>query len=100
MQFINEYKNLGGRVCAVSDSGFIFQIYGFGFVRELELLQEVGFHPLEVLRAASSQGAALLGIEDETGSVDVGKRADLLIHDKSPLEDFKLLFWHRRHAFV
>lgn len=92
MQFINEYKNLGGRVCAGSDSGFIFQIYGFGFVRELDLLQEAGFHPLEVLRAASSQGAALLGIEDETGSVDVGKRADLLIHDQSPLEDFKLLF--------
>jgi len=34
----------------------------------------------------------LLGIEDDTGSIDVGKCADLLIHDQSPLEDFKLLF--------
>jgi imidazolonepropionase-like amidohydrolase len=92
MQFINEYKNLGGRVCAGSDSGFIFQIYGFGFVRELELLQEAGFHPLEVVRAATSQGAALLGIEEEAGTVDVGKRADLLVHEHNPLEDFKLLF--------
>jgi imidazolonepropionase-like amidohydrolase len=92
MQFINEYKNLGGRVCAGSDSGFIFQIFGFGFVRELELLQEAGFRPLEVLRAATPQGAALLGIEDDAGSVDVGKRADLLVHDQNPLEDFKLLF--------
>lgn len=92
MQFINEYKNLGGRVCAGSDSGFIFQIYGFGFVRELELLQEAGFHPLEVLRAATSQGAELLGIDDITGSVDVEKRADLLVHDHNPLEDFKLLY--------
>ena len=92
MQFVNEYKNLGGRVCAGSDSGFIFQIFGFGFVRELELLQEAGFHPLEVLRAATSQGAALLGVEDDAGSVDVGKRADLLVHDQNPLEDFKLLF--------
>lgn len=92
MQFINEYKNLGGRVCAGSDSGFIFQIYGFGFVRELELLQEAGFHPLEVIRAATTQGAALLGIDEEAGSVDVGKRADLLVHDHNPLEDFKLLF--------
>ncbi len=92
MQFINEYKNLGGRVCAGSDSGFIFQIYGFGFIRELELLQEAGFHPLEVLRAATSLGAQLLGIEDDTGSVDVGKRADLLVLNQNPLEDFKLLY--------
>jgi imidazolonepropionase len=92
MQFINEYKNLGGRVCAGSDSGFIFQIYGFGFVRELELLQEAGFHPLEVLRAATSLGAELLGVDGDTGTVDVGRRADLLVHDQNPLEDFKLLY--------
>ncbi|MEN5161494.1 amidohydrolase family protein [Achromobacter spanius] len=92
MQFINEYKNLGGRVCAGSDSGFIYQIYGFGFIRELELLQEAGFHPIEVLRAATSHSAALLGIDDDTGSIDVQKRADLLIHDQNPLTDFKLLF--------
>jgi len=92
MQFINEYKNLGGRVCAGSDSGFIFQIYGFGFIRELELLQEAGFHPLEVLRAATAESAALLGLDGDTGVVDLGKRADLLVHDQNPLEDFKLLY--------
>lgn len=92
MQFINEYKNLGGRVCAGSDSGFIFQIYGFGLIRELELLQEAGFHPLEVLRAATISGAELLGIDDQAGSIDVGKRADLLIHEQNPLDDFKLLY--------
>lgn len=92
MQFVNEYKNLGGRVCAGSDSGFIYQIYGFGLIRELELLQEAGFHPLEVLRSATSQGAELLGIEDDTGSIDLGKRADLLVHDLNPLEDFKLMY--------
>jgi imidazolonepropionase len=92
MQFVNEYKNLGGRVCAGSDSGFMFQVYGFGFVRELELLQEAGFTPLEVLRAATCHGAELLGIADETGSVEVGKRADLLVHDINPLTDFKLLY--------
>ncbi len=92
MQFVNEYKNLGGRVCAGSDSGFIYQIYGFGLIRELELLQEAGFHPLEVMRAATSLGAELLGLEDDTGSIDVGKRADLLVHDLNPLEDFKLMY--------
>jgi imidazolonepropionase len=92
MMFINEYKNRGGRVCTGSDSGFIFQIFGFGYVRELELLQEAGFHPLEVMRSATSQGAALCGLEDEIGSVEVGKRADLLVHDYNPLTDFKLLY--------
>ncbi len=92
MQFINDYKNLGGRVCAGSDSGFIFQLYGFGLMREFELLQEAGFHPLEVLRATTSHAAALLGIEEETGTVEAGKRADLLVHDENPLADFKLLY--------
>jgi imidazolonepropionase len=92
MQFINEYKNRGGRVCTGSDSGFIYSIFGFGYVRELELLQEAGFHPLEVIRSATTQGAALCGIENETGSVEVGKRADLLVHDYNPLTDFKLLY--------
>ena len=89
MAFINTYKNRGGRVCTGSDSGFIFGTYGFGFIRELELMQEAGFQPLEVLRAATLHGAELLGLDDEIGIVDAGRRADLLIHDQNPLADFK-----------
>ena len=48
MQFLNDYKNNGGRVTTGSDSGYIYKIYGFGYIRELELLREAGFHPLEV----------------------------------------------------
>jgi imidazolonepropionase len=92
MQFINDYKNRGGRVCTGSDSGFIFQLYGFGLMREFELLQEAGFHPLEVLRAATSHAADLLGVGEETGTLEVGKRADILIHDQNPLSDFKMLY--------
>ncbi len=92
MQFINEYKNRGGRVCAGSDSGFIYNLYGFGFVRELELLQEAGFHPLEAIRAATLKSAELLGIDDEVGTVERGKRADLIITPENPLENTKSLF--------
>lgn len=92
MDFVNEFKNRGGRVCAGSDSGFMYQVYGFGFIRELELLQEAGFTPLEVLRAATTSGADLLGVSDEVGTLEVGKRADILIHNANPLEDFKLLY--------
>lgn len=92
MQFINDYKNRGGRVCTGSDSGFIFQLYGFGLMREFELLQEAGFHPLEVLRAATAHAADLLGVSDVTGTLEVGKRADILVHDQNPLSDFKMLY--------
>jgi hypothetical protein len=92
MRFVNDYKNLGGRVCVGSDSGFMFQTYGFGFVRELELLQEAGFTQLETLRAATTWGAELLGIEEDVGTLEVGKLADILVHDENPLNDFKLLY--------
>jgi imidazolonepropionase-like amidohydrolase len=68
MTFINEYKNRGGRVIAGSDNGFIYQSYGFGFIRELELLREAGFHPLEVISSATLYAAQALGADKELGS--------------------------------
>lgn len=92
MTFINEYKNRGGRVTAGSDSGFIFQLYGFAYIRELELLREAGFHPLEVIRAATLNGAELLGMDDKIGSVEVGKLADFVILEENPLVNLKALY--------
>ena len=92
MTFLNEYKNRGGRVTAGSDSGFIYQLYGFAFIRELELLREAGFHPLEVIQSATLNGAELLGIDHLTGSVEIGKLADLIIIDENPLENLKVLY--------
>ncbi len=92
MTFVNEYKNRGGRVTTGSDSGFIFKLYGFGYVRELELLQEAGFHPLEVIRSATLYGAEALGLDHEIGSIEVGKKADLVIIDENPLENLKVLY--------
>ena len=92
MSFINEYKNKGGRVTTGSDNGFIYQTYGFGYVRELELLREAGFHPLEVIRAATLHGAQALGMEKEIGSIEVGKLADLVVVDANPLENLQYLY--------
>jgi hypothetical protein len=92
MTFVNEYKNRGGRVTAGSDSGFIFQLYGFGYIRELELLREAGFHPLEVIRSATLNGAQLLGMEKEVGSIEIGKLADFAIVDQNPLENLQVLY--------
>jgi len=92
MTFDNEYKNRGGRVTAGSDSGFIYKLYGFGYIRELELLREAGFHPLEVLRSASLYGAEALGLDDEIGSIEVGKKADMILIEENPLVNLKVLY--------
>ena len=92
MAFVNEYKNRGGRVTTGSDSGFIFQLYGFAYIRELELLREAGFHPLEVIRAATLNGAEALGMADKIGTVEVGKYADFVIVGENPLQNLKVLY--------
>jgi hypothetical protein len=92
MAFINEYKNRGGRVTAGSDNGFIYQTYGFGFIRELELLREAGFHPLEVIRSATLNAAQALGMDKDLGTVEVGKLADLILVDANPLKNLQVLY--------
>lgn len=92
MQFLNDYKNHGGRVTVGSDAGFIWKLYGFAYIREMELLQEAGFHPLEVLRSATFLGAQVLNMDDQIGSVRVGKLADLVITRENPIANFKVLY--------
>ena len=92
MTFLNDYKNHGGRVTTGSDSGYIYKIYGFGYIRELELLQEAGFHPLEVIQAATLNGAEALGLADQIGSITIGKKADFVVVADNPLHNFKVLY--------
>ena len=56
------------------------------------MLQEAGFHPLEVIRAATLNGAEALGRDDQIGSVEAGKLADMVIVDANPLENLKVLY--------
>ena len=58
---------------------------------EMKELQKCGFTPLEVIRAATLNSAAGYAIDHKTGSIETGKNADLLILNKSPLEDIGVL---------
>jgi len=91
MQFVNEYKNRGGRVTVGSDSGYTYNLYGFGHIMEMELLYEAGFSTLEVIHAATLQGARQLGIDDNVGTVEVGKKADFVVVKENPLANLHVL---------
>lgn len=96
MSFLNDYKNRGGKVTLGSDSGFIYSLYGFGAIQELEMMQEAGFHPLEVIRAATMHSAMEIakptGKPIEFGVLRPGMLADLIIVDENPLKNLKVLY--------
>ncbi|WP_303316117.1 amidohydrolase family protein [Flavivirga abyssicola] len=60
---------------------------GKSMASELVLLQEAGFSTKDILQIATWNGAKAMGIENEIGSVRVGMKADLIIFEKSPLDD-------------
>ncbi len=91
MDAVREFANKGGLVTTGDDAGYIYSMYGFGISRELELHEEAGFHPLEVIEHATWNGARLLGMEDRIGKVREGFIADLLVVNGNPLENLKLL---------
>jgi imidazolonepropionase-like amidohydrolase len=65
------------------------RVPGFTLHRELELLVEAGLSPSAALRAATITPALTLGVEDELGTVEPGKLADLVLLHRSPLENIR-----------
>lgn len=92
MKTLYEFGRRGGVIGTGDDAGFIYQLYGFGLIRELELHQETGFHPLKVIQHATGNGAKILGKENILGRVRVGFKADLIVVNGNPLENFKVLY--------
>lgn len=96
MNLLNDFKKKGGRVTTGTDSGFIYKLYGFSFVEEMENLREAGFHPLEVIRSATLYPAQALhepkGKAIEFGIIRPGMLADMVLVDQNPLENLKVLY--------
>ena len=92
MAAVREFALKGGIVTTGDDAGYLYgSFYGFGITRELELMQEAGFHPLEVLKNATANGAKVVGLDDRLGRVRLGYVADLLVVNGNPLEDLRLM---------
>jgi len=92
MSAVREFANLGGIVGVGEDAGYIYMIYGFSLIRELELHQEAGFHPLDVIKHATGNNARILGKEKELGRIWNGYLADMIIVDGNPLENLKFFY--------
>ena len=91
MDTLKSFGSKGGLITTGDDAGFIYSLYGFGLVRELELHEEAGFHPLDVITHATVNGATLLGMGDRLGRVRQGFLADLLVVNGNPLENLRVL---------
>ncbi len=92
MAALLEFEKRGGLIGCGDDAGFIYQMYGFGLIRELELHQEAGFQPLIVIQHATANNAKILGQETRIGRVRTGYLADILVVNGNPLENLKVLY--------
>ncbi len=87
-QFLNEARQAGVKFLAGTDVPTTGTFFGFSLHDELELLVTTyGMTPIEALRSATALPAAFMQLDNEMGTIDVGKRADLVLLDADPLAD-------------
>jgi hypothetical protein len=91
-------KEEGVKMLAGSDMTGIYCIPGFSLLQEFQELSRAGLSPLEILQMATLNGAKFLGREGTMGTVEEGKRADLVLLDANPMESAENL--GKIHAVV
>ncbi|HEX4322564.1 MAG TPA: amidohydrolase family protein [Acidobacteriaceae bacterium] len=85
LQFEHDFVKQGGLLMAGCDpTGYGGVLPGFGDQRNVELLVEAGFTPLEAIHIATENGARWLGEEAHFGTIAAGKDADLVVIDGNP----------------
>jgi imidazolonepropionase-like amidohydrolase len=80
---IKAMHDAGVRIVAGTDYG----LPGFSLLRELELYVEAGLSPRDAIRAATAVPADVMGLGSEVGTIEPGKRADLVVLDGDPMAD-------------
>jgi imidazolonepropionase-like amidohydrolase len=82
-------SDFGIRLAVGTDAGNPAVFFGPSVHREMELMAEAGISPAEVIKAATTNTAEILGKGDSLGSISKGKLADILIIDGDPLGNIK-----------
>jgi hypothetical protein len=99
MEFERAFVKAGGTLLAGLDpTGIGGVVAGYGDLREVELLVESGFTPLEAIKIQTLNGAQFLGVDKEVGSLAPGKQADIMLVKGDPsakiadIENVELVF--------
>lgn len=94
-QSIRKLHNAGVPIVMGSDTPYfhvaVYAFHGYSSLREIELLGEAGLSPEEAIKAATITPAKMLGFDDQIGTIEVGKEADLIIVKNNPLNDLSAL---------
>jgi imidazolonepropionase-like amidohydrolase len=86
-QLVKGIHDAGGKIMTGSDTPELFLLYGFTLHREIKNLVEAGLKPYAALEAATRNPAEFLRALDTIGTIERGKRADLLLLNANPLDD-------------
>lgn len=87
IEFIKLAHDAGCMLTTGTDQVGFGMLPGFALWREMEIFAQAGLEPMEVLKAATANGAYAVGRSDLLGSVDPGKLADFVVLDANPLEN-------------
>jgi hypothetical protein len=87
LELVGAMRRAGVNFIAGTDAPNPFTFPGFSLHDELALLVEAGLTPLEAIQSATVNAAAYVGQSQEVGTIDVGKAADLVLLDSSPLDN-------------
>lgn len=89
LENVKKLHDAGITIAAGTDAGNIGTLHGPALFYELELLARAGLKPIDILTAATLNGARVAGWSDRLGSIEEGKLADLVILNSNPLEDIR-----------
>jgi imidazolonepropionase-like amidohydrolase len=87
LSLIGQMHEAGVPIGAGTDTPIGFAVPGYSLHNELEMLVRAGLSPIEALRSATLRPAEFFGLENEMGTVDVGRLADLVLLNANPLDD-------------
>jgi imidazolonepropionase-like amidohydrolase len=83
-EFVRKYAEAGGKVVSATDAGWM---PGLSMHYEMQMLSDIGVAPMKIIQGATLWGAEAVGKAKDLGSIEPGKRADVIVVEGNPLND-------------